>query len=183
MLFSVILATNKSESVLEFAQVNHTTTTADSDDILINSNLIPGIYIYETSQNFDSYLKELGVNYILRQFAGWVTPIVNISTTCPPGDLTNVECEWTIDTKTVVKEHSVSFKLNEMKNDVTMDGRNVEFVLAQTRSNQWVEVQTDGYGSKKTKITRDFFVDRMQVTLEINTITAKSIFLRQNSTV
>ena len=178
----MILATNKSESVLEFAKVNHT-TTADSDDVLINSNLIPGIYIYETSQNFDSYLKELGVNYILRQFAGWVTPIVNISTTCPHGDLTNIECEWTIDTKTVVKEHSVSFKLNEMKNDVTMDGRNVEFMLAQTRSNQWVEVQTDGYGSKKTKITRDFFVDRMQVTLEINTITAKSIFLRQNSTV
>ena len=182
MLFSVILATNKSESKLEFAKVNHTTTTAD---VSINSDLIPGIYIYETSQNFDSYLEELGVNYILRQFAGWVTPIVNISTTCPrPGDLTNVECEWTIYTKTVVKEHSVSFKLNEKKNDITMDGRNIQFVLAQTRSNQWVEIQTDGgdKGSKITKITRDFFVDRMQVTLEINTITAKSIFLRQNST-
>ena len=175
-----MLATNKSESKLEFAEVNHTPTAAD-DVVSINSDLIPGVYIYETSHNFDNYLKELGVNYILRQFAGWVTPIVNISTVCPPGsDLTNAECEWTIHTKTVVKEHSVTFKLNEKKNDVTMDGRNVQFVLAQTRSNQWIEIQTDG--SKSTKITRDFFNDRMQVSLEINSIAAKSIFLRQSST-
>ena len=61
-----MLATNKSESKLEFAEVNHTPTAAD--DVSINSDLIPGVYIYETSHNFDNYLKELGVNYILRQF-------------------------------------------------------------------------------------------------------------------
>ena len=34
------------------------------------SNLIPGIYDYESSVNFDNYLAALGVNYVLRKLAG-----------------------------------------------------------------------------------------------------------------
>ena len=34
------------------------------------SNLIPGIYDYQSSVNFDNYLAALGVNYVLRKLAG-----------------------------------------------------------------------------------------------------------------
>ena len=46
------------------------------------SNLIPGIYDYESSVNFDNYLAALGVNYLLRKLAGLAYPVVTISTTC-----------------------------------------------------------------------------------------------------
>ena len=43
------------------------------------SNLIPGIYDYESSVNFDNYLAALGVNYVLRKLAGLAYPVVTIT--------------------------------------------------------------------------------------------------------
>jgi hypothetical protein len=45
-------------------------------------SLITGIYNYESSTNFQKYLKELGVPYMLRTLAGLATPVVTISKTC-----------------------------------------------------------------------------------------------------
>ena len=43
------------------------------------SNLVPGIYDYESSVNFDNYLAALGVNYVLRKLAGLAYPVVTIT--------------------------------------------------------------------------------------------------------
>jgi hypothetical protein len=87
------------------------------------------------------------------------------------------DCEWTIHTDTVFMSHEVKFKLNEPKEDITMDGRAVSFVVHQPKSNQWVEIQQSG--GKTTTLTRDFEPDRMQVGLLINNIGAMSIFRRR----
>ena len=52
------------------------------------SNLIPGIYDYESSVNFDNYLAALGVNYVLRKLAGLAYPVVTI-TPCQTVSLNN----------------------------------------------------------------------------------------------
>ncbi len=49
-------------------------TTAAKDQ-----SLVEGIYKYERSFNFNNYLRELGVSYVLRTFAGMATPVVTIS--------------------------------------------------------------------------------------------------------
>ena len=41
-----------------------------------------GVFSYGSSQNFNNYLKELGVSYLLRTFAGMASPIVTISRDC-----------------------------------------------------------------------------------------------------
>ena len=46
------------------------------------SNLITGIYDYQSSVNFDNYLKQLGVNYVLRKLAALASPTVTIGTNC-----------------------------------------------------------------------------------------------------
>lgn len=46
------------------------------------SGLIPGIFDYESSVNFDNYLAALGVNYVLRKLAGLASPTVTISNSC-----------------------------------------------------------------------------------------------------
>ena len=43
------------------------------------SNLIPGIYDYESSVNFDNYLAALGVSYVLRKLAGLAYPVVTVT--------------------------------------------------------------------------------------------------------
>ena len=88
------------------------------------------------------------------------------------------DCEWTIMTTTVFKSHQISFKLNETKNDITMDGRGVKFVMTQQKSNQWIEIQ-NGDNNKTTIITRNFLQDRMQIDLFIDNVTATSIFKRR----
>ena len=57
-------------------------------------DLIPGTYIYQSSQNFDAYLKALGVSYFLRQLALLATPIVTISNEKPEScEISNLQEE------------------------------------------------------------------------------------------
>ena len=51
------------------------------------SNLITGIYDYQSSVNFDNYLKQLGVNYVLRKLAALASPTVTIGTNCQDHEL------------------------------------------------------------------------------------------------
>ena len=43
------------------------------------SNAISGVYDYGRSTNFEAYLQELGVSYILRRLAGLASPTVTIT--------------------------------------------------------------------------------------------------------
>jgi len=145
------------------------------------SNLISGIYDYQSSVNFDNYLKQLGVNYVLRKLAALASPTVTIGTNCQDHELHDKECIWSIKTDTVFRSHSVSFKLNQKSKDVTMDGRDVEFSIYQPKSNQWVEEQHDVNQNLTTTITRDFKSDQMRVGLLVQGITAASIFKRRKT--
>jgi len=140
------------------------------------SNLIPGIYDYESSVNFDNYLAALGVNYVLRKLAGLAYPVVTIMP-CQTND-----CDWTIRTDTVFRSHEVSFKLNEKKIDTTMDNRKVEFVVHQPKSNQLVEIQKSLATQISTSITRNFEKNQMSVELLVNGVAAKSYFKRREET-
>ena len=42
-------------------------------------SLITGTFAFERQSNFQNYLKELGVSYVLRTLAGIARPVVTIS--------------------------------------------------------------------------------------------------------
>jgi hypothetical protein len=44
-----------------------------------NSNLMEGTFHLSTAHNFDAYLAELGVSYLLRRLASLASPTVTIS--------------------------------------------------------------------------------------------------------
>ena len=50
-----------------------------SNIINLNTSLVEGKYNYHSSENFDAYLKELGVSWYLRDLAAIASPIVSIS--------------------------------------------------------------------------------------------------------
>ena len=90
LLFTVIMARTTTD--LAFQTHNNFSmvlSNIDTTKTPIQCDLIPGIYDYQSSRNFDNYLKALGVNSILRTLAGLASPIVTISTNCQE-NLSNV---------------------------------------------------------------------------------------------
>ena len=57
-----------------------------------------------------------------------------------------------------------------------MDGRNIKTVFTQLGRNRIVEEQVGE--SVNTTIIREFFKDRMEVTMAVNNVTASSVFKR-----
>ena len=47
--------------------------------INLNTSLVEGKYNYHSSENFDAYLKELGVSWYLRDLASIAAPVISIS--------------------------------------------------------------------------------------------------------
>ena len=52
-----------------------------SNRINLNISVVEGTYDYTSSDNFDAYLKELGVAWYLRDLAAMAAPTVSISRT------------------------------------------------------------------------------------------------------
>lgn len=88
-----------------------------------------------------------------------------------------VDCEWEMETSTIVKSHSVSFRIGETVADTTMDGRKITFKVEQFLPNQLVETQYFGR-NESTKITRSFSSGAMKVILEVDNVIAQSSFVR-----
>ena len=111
----------------------YTGTTADhnsssSEDSLLD--LMEGSFHLHSSDNFDSYLEELGVGYILRQLAALAFPIITVSG-CPapssPPPPAPSPCRWSIQTDAGLRSHVITFLPGEGVQDTTMDGRQVGY--------------------------------------------------------
>jgi len=169
---------------------------------------VTGVYDYGRSTNFEAYLQELGVSYILRRLAGLASPTVTITrnqqTPCQveEGSSVTQPCpkEWTVRTTTLFKSHEVSFNLGEPVNDTTMDGRNVEMTVKDTTPSGgdpqgtppvWTETQVSldwnfnrlspQDGGKTTQLIRTFLADKMTVDLSCGQVQASSVFHRRPS--
>merc|ERR1711874_886675 len=122
-------------------------------------DLISGTFRYQSATNFNSYLKEVGVNFIFRRLASLARPVVTI-TGCPESD-----CSWEIKTKTLVVTETVNFQLDQAFPHTTMDGRDIRVKVSKTGNNKLIERH---FGPTNTTITRTFTNDKMEVNLEAN---------------
>ena len=78
--FILLMVTNSLGSSPR-ANGTHFSWAADTTNnvTLVNSvEWISGTYTYTSSDNFESYLKELGVSYFLRKLALLATPVVSL---------------------------------------------------------------------------------------------------------
>ena len=150
-------------------------TLVTSNDL--KSDLVEGTYNYDTVDGkFTSYLRELGVGWILRNLAGLARPEVIISKSCAA----NTPCKWTIATDTMFKDHSVTFALGRPVMDTTMDGRRVESTFELTSNNQLTERQRNvGQSEVTTTLVRDFTQTEMKVRMTAGSVTALGTFKRR----
>ena len=64
--------------MLNFLGPDHTQDTDKIDGGFTDSDIFTGTFYLHSSDNFESYLAELGVGYFLRKLAMLATPIVTV---------------------------------------------------------------------------------------------------------
>ena len=170
--------------------INSSSTLASNVSVeQTTDSLYNGTYYYESSDNFDRYLQELGVGYFLRKLAALAFPIITVSRLlnilcstlssknsryCPEEAESN--CSWSIKTDAGLRTHEISFKTGDIVDDVTMDGRNIRSVFSVADSNTLTEFQIGE--SVNSTLIRYFYNNRMEVHMIANDVRASSIFKR-----
>lgn len=171
-------ADNVSLSDIDVANNNsaNDVSALDNDMLLIN-----GTFYYDSSDNFENYLSELGVGYFLRKLALLAFPIITISRNCAtePVILHNdTDCVWNIKTDAGLRTHNIQFQLDTWTQDTTMDGRRIMTMFTRPTVDTLVELQMSD--KVNTTLVRQFYNDRMEVTMRVNNVVATSLFKRNS---
>ncbi|KAG5271222.1 hypothetical protein AALO_G00177260 [Alosa alosa] len=116
------------------------------------------------SENFDDYLKELGVSFAIRQVASKAKPSVTVS----------VDADGTITLNTGRKD--IKFKLNEEFNETTGDARQTKNVVTLDNGRM---VQRQTWDGKETTIERELVSDKFVTTFKIGDVVAVRTFEKQ----
>eukprot|EP00095_Tigriopus_kingsejongensis_P009452 maker-scaffold197_size267318-snap-gene-0.12 protein:Tk09452 transcript:maker-scaffold197_size267318-snap-gene-0.12-mRNA-1 annotation:"myelin p2 protein" len=137
--------------------------------IPIMAEVFLGSWKYVSAENFDEYLKEIGVNAILRKLAVLASPTVIFSNNKPGQSGPELlSAEWIMRTETIVKSAQASFKLNESFRETTIDDRKVTstFKFAEQKL---IQEQID-IKDRVTIITRELEDNNlvMKVTIAVN---------------
>ncbi|XP_017863145.1 PREDICTED: fatty acid-binding protein, muscle [Drosophila arizonae] len=120
-------------------------------------------YKLDKSENFDEYMKELGVGMVLRKMGNTVSPTVEVTV---DGDT------YTLTTTSTFKTSAISFKLGEEFDEETLDGRKVKSVIT-LDGNKLTQEQK---GDKPSTIVREFNDNELITTLTIGNVKSVRIY-------
>nr|WPK49598.1 FABP2 [Pseudechiniscus sp.]WPK49608.1 FABP3 [Pseudechiniscus sp.] len=137
---------------------------------MASSDVIVGTYKLESSDNFDEYMKAIGVGLVTRKLGASATPVVTIT---KEGD-----GKYRLKTETAMKTSEIAFRIGEQFDEETLDGRQVKTVVTQPVPNKLVQVQRkDDFEST---ITRDFTPQGLTTTLVYKDVKAVRKYNRVN---
>jgi len=124
-----------------------------------------GKYKLTNSENFDEFLKELGVNFVLRNLAKTSTPVIEISKDADT---------YSMKTTTAIKNSEIKFKLGEEFEEARMDGKNVKTKIV-ADGNKLIQTQ---YGDKEVSIIREFTPTDLITTCKVGNVTSVRSYKR-----
>ncbi|XP_044737988.1 probable fatty acid-binding protein isoform X1 [Chrysoperla carnea] len=122
-------------------------------------------YQLSSSENFDDYMKAVGVGLVTRKMGNAVSPVV---------ELTKNDDEYTLTSSSTFKNVVLKFKPDVEFDQETPDGRKVK-ALIKIDGNKLIETQKDGSG-KETLITREFTPDQVKMVMTVDNVTATRIY-------
>ncbi|XP_036596911.1 fatty acid-binding protein, adipocyte-like [Trichosurus vulpecula] len=117
-----------------------------------------------SSENFDEYMKEVGVGFATRKVAGMAKPSVIISV---QGDVIRIRSESSF------KNTEFSFKLGQEFDEVTADDRKVKSLIT---LNEGALVQVQKWNGKSTTITRKLVDGKMVVECTMKDVIATRLY-------
>ncbi|XP_077296413.1 fatty acid-binding protein-like [Arctopsyche grandis] len=124
-------------------------------------------YKLQKSENFDEFMKALGVGLVTRKMGNSISPVVDLK---KEGDV------YTFSSASTFKNTVITFKLGEEFDEETADGRKVKAVCS-IEGNKLTQTQKgDG---KTTTIIREFGDDELTATMTVDDITCTRIYKAQ----
>lgn len=124
-----------------------------------------GKWTLETSENFDEYMKAVGVGIVMRKMANAATPVQEIKI---DGDT------WNVKTSTTFKTTDIHFKIDEEFDETTGDGRKVK-TTCKIDGNALIQ---DQKGSPDSILSREVKDGKMHMILKVNDIVCTRIYKR-----
>ncbi|CAH1800879.1 unnamed protein product [Owenia fusiformis] len=129
---------------------------------------LQGKWRLDSSDNFDEYMKAVGVGMVMRKLGGATKPNQEIS---QDGD------EWSIKTLSTVKNTEVKFKLGEAFDETTADGRKVKTTITAEGDTKLVQ---DQKGDPDSVLTRELTDDStMTMSCVAKGVTATRVYKRE----
>nr|WBV73483.1 allergen [Blomia tropicalis] len=125
-----------------------------------------GSYKLDKSDNFDAFLKELGLNFVTRNLAKTASPTVEVSV---DGD------NYTIKSTSTFKNTEVKFKIGEEFEEDRADGKKVSTTVNKESDTKLVQVQK---GEKEVTIVREFSDEGLTVTATVNGVSSVRFYKR-----
>ena len=132
---------------------------------------LPGRYLMASSENFDDFMKILGVGMIKRKLANSVIPVNEIEIA--------EDGQYTIRTVTTVRTTEINFKLDEPFIEDTIDGRKTQTIP--TRTGNFLKLDQKGdksKGEKDSVMTRDLVGDVITMKLIVDNVVCTRIYKR-----
>uniref|UniRef100_A0A2S2PQQ6 Fatty acid-binding protein, muscle n=1 Tax=Schizaphis graminum TaxID=13262 RepID=A0A2S2PQQ6_SCHGA len=123
-------------------------------------------YKLDSSENFDDYMKALGVGMVKRTLGNTATPVVELTK--------NADGKFVLSSNSTMKNSSIVFNLDEEFIEETLDGRKVKSIISQD-GNKLIHVQKYDKHSDTT-IVRVFEPDQLKMVLTIDGITCTRIY-------
>jgi len=123
------------------------------------SELAQGKWHLEKSENFDEYMKAIGVGMATRLIANKLKPSTEISI---------ADDEWCIKTLSTFKNTELKFKLSEEFDETTPDGRKVKTTVTADAN----KLTFDQKGDPPTTIIREFTDSTMKLIMKAKDVTA-----------
>lgn len=127
------------------------------------SSILGKKYKLTTSENFDEYMKKMGVGLVTRKMGNAVSPVI---------ELTEQDGQYKLSSNSTFKNTVITFRLGEEFEEETPDGRKVKSVITQD-GNKLIHVQK---GDKETKIIREFTPEFVNMTLTVDDVICKRVY-------
>ncbi|CAG9804027.1 unnamed protein product [Chironomus riparius] len=121
-------------------------------------------YKLERSENFDDFLKELGVNYLIRKMAGSTTSTVEL---VKEGDN-----DYSFNTTSTFRSQSIKFQPGVEFTEKRMDGQEIPCVIT-FDENKMIQEQK---GDKIVTLIREFTDEELFLTCKVGNVEAKRWF-------
>ncbi|KAH1176668.1 fatty acid-binding protein, adipocyte-like [Mauremys mutica] len=127
-------------------------------------DLFVGTWKLISSENFEDYMRELGVGFATRKMAGVAKPNVIISTN---GDVI------TIRTESTFKNTEISFKLGQEFEETTADDRKVKSIITLDNGSL---IQVQKWDGKETTLIRKLVDGKLVVECTMNNVTCTRVY-------
>ncbi|XP_072461071.1 fatty acid-binding protein 9-like [Notamacropus eugenii] len=125
-----------------------------------------GTWKLVSSENFDDYMKELGVSFAIRNDGGLAKSTVTISAK---------DEVMTIKTESSSITVEISFKLNQEFDEVTADNRKVKSIVMLENGSL---IQVQKWHGKETTIKRQIADGKMVVVCTMNKVVSTRIYAK-----